>query len=247
MKKKTLEVNSKITKKALKEGAIFNMPNRLDVGIKIGAVQATKTTIQALSDTLEIGEDMGLGNDFKEVIEPLYQTNKMFSNLQALELLEILYSEHRNLDGWALGFNGSFSKFRVSKESKSDVSSLADVKAELMDFHRRIEERISEPDANLQPEDAEALAGLLKSAKALDLPSKEAESLATDMIYLNQKMEEYHKAKESNPDARVTEYFSKEDAKKLIETKGRMKELLVTLKASDSKLKIEPNTEGGIA
>ena len=255
MKKKTVEINSKITKKALKEGAIFQTPDTFEFGIRVGAINATRITIDAIGEMLNMEKDkvMDLGSDFKDVVEPLHQTNKMFKQLQCLEALEILFRDYKCLDGWALAFNGSMTRFKVSKKNVNKegyICSLASVEKALAHFHNRLDELTDMVEETpYTPADAEVakVAMLLKTSDALDVSSKEAEKLAIDMAYLNDKMDEYTKAKEKNPDIKVSAYFSAEDAERMIKTKAKMQELLVSLKASEASLEIDANTEGGIA
>ena len=55
------------------------------------------------------------------------------------------------------------------------------------------------------------------------------------------------KAKENNPNAKIMDYFSQEDAEKMIEVQGIMKDLYGKYKATEDGIEIDANAEGGIA
>ena len=261
MKKKTTKTKqskiNKINKIDIKEGAIFDVPRTYKIGVKSGAMASCKSTIEFLEDIVKSEpKKFNNGDELSDFIEGMISTNKMFNNREALDICELVYLEHPEIQDWGLQFNRNLSRFRITKEENSEVSNFGDVLKSKDKLEKQIQELMPEeeeekedksifPLPSFTSEEKVELAGML--AEKCKITLKDANILLTDMKDVTDKMNAYEKAKESNPNAKIMDYFSQEDAEKMIEVQGIMKDLYGKYKATEDGIEIDDNAEGGIA
>ena len=132
MKKKTTKTKqskiNKINKIDIKEGAIFDVPRTYKIGVKSGAMVSCKSTIEFLEDIVKSEpKKFNNGDELSDFIEGMISTNKMFNNREALDICELVYLEHPEIQDWGLQFNRNLSRFRITKEENSEVNNFQNV------------------------------------------------------------------------------------------------------------------------